>query len=88
VVNSWLFTRSDKSIYIVRPSQAHSLTIYGPDRARHDESFSDEAGMQEYQMAVAESLAAGGWISHEMDYQRRVGERRQASRETPDRRRQ
>ena len=85
-MNSWLFTRSDKSIYIVRSNQAPSLTIYGPDRARHEETFSDESAMQQYQMSVAESLAAAGWISYEMNYDRRVGERRKTARNTPDRR--
>ena len=86
-MNSWLFTRSDKSIYIVRPNKAHSLTIYGPDRARHEELFADEAAMQAYQVSMAESLAAAGWISYEMNFDRRKsGERRQAVRNTPDRR--
>jgi hypothetical protein len=86
-LNSWLFTRSDKSIYIVRRNERPSLTIYGPDRARHDETFSDESAMQQYQMSVAESLAAAGWISYEMNYERRIGDRRKAPRNTPDRRR-
>jgi hypothetical protein len=86
-LNSWLFTRSDKSIYIVRPHQGPSLTIYGPDRSRHDETFSDESAMQQYQMSVAESLAAAGWISYEMNYERRIGDRRKAARNTADRRR-
>lgn len=84
-MNSWLFTKSDKSIYIVH-QEPFALTIHGPgaDHARH--AFANERELQQYQMSVAEHCAAAGWILHSTGSQRRVGERRATARGTLDRR--
>jgi hypothetical protein len=85
-VNSWLFTKSDQSIFVVRPG-GYALTVHGPGDAHQEEDFPNEAALQAYQMSLAERLAAGGWILYGADRDRRFAERRAAGRSTPDRRR-
>ena len=84
-MQSWLFTKSDQSIYVVR-DEGFALTIHGPGLGRQRHSFDSERELEQYQMTVAERCAATGWILYGADQQRRVGERRAARRGTPDRR--
>jgi hypothetical protein len=84
-VKTWLFTRSDQSIYVLR-SEGRELVIYGPGSARQRQEFADEEALQSYQMSLAERFADTGWILYGVDRQRRVGERRRQARETADRR--
>ena len=84
-MNSWLFTKSDKSIYIVR-QPPFSLVVRGPGPEQAQHAFENERDLQQYQVSVAERCAATGWILHSTDTQRRVRDRRAAARGTPDRR--
>ena len=80
-MTSWLFTKNDQSIYIVRPP-ACSLTIYGPGQTRQHLDFADETTLRDYHISLAERLDATGWISYAMNDQRRRGERRSEQRIT------
>jgi hypothetical protein len=83
---SWLFVRNQESIWIERP---HGLTLVvaGPGSAGEEYDFPDEKALEAFQVALAERLTSGGWFLWAFDRERRQGPpRRQAVRDTPDRR--
>ena len=84
---SWLFIREGQSIWIERPRE-YSLIVAGPGSAREEHDFPDEQALEAFQMTLAERLTNGGWFLWGFDRDRRTGrDRRQAARQTPDRRR-
>jgi len=84
---SWLFLRDSESIWVERP-YGYSLIMAGPGAQREQRDFINEKALDEFQVALAERLAAEGWFLWADDRDRRSGnERRCGPRVTPDRRR-
>jgi hypothetical protein len=84
--SSWLFVKGDESIRVVCPSST-VLIVSGPGTSHARYPFGDEAGVQAYQIELAEEFSSGGWVLIGEDYDRRSGrERRAARRDVPDRR--
>ena len=64
------------------------MVVAGPGPTVEQHDFPSEDALQNYQMAIADKLASAGWLLWGVDRQRRAGgERRVATRQTPDRRR-
>ena len=83
---SWLFVKGQQSIWIERP-HGHSMVVAGPGPTREQHDFADEDALQNYQMAIADRLAAAGWLLWGVNAQRRSGtERRGNARSSADRR--
>jgi hypothetical protein len=83
---SWLFIRNNETIWIERP-YGRRLIVAGPGPTRDERLFFDEATLNEYQIALAERLAAEGWFLWGVNRDRRSGsDRRSAPRTTTDRR--
>jgi hypothetical protein len=83
---SWLFVRGRESIWIERP-HGHAMLVAGPGPQREEREFPDEGALQEYQVDLATRLTNAGWFLWGFDRERRAADRRQAPRDTPDRRR-
>jgi hypothetical protein len=82
-----LFIKGEQSIWIERPFGC-SMVVAGPGATREQHDFADEDALQNYQIAIADKLAAAGWLLWGVNRQRRNGaERRVASRGTDRRRR-
>ena len=61
--------------------------VYGPGDLQQYFQFSSEAARDAYQVSMTERLLGDGWVLWGADRDRRVGgDRRRASRDTPDRR--
>jgi len=81
-----LFVKGQQSIWIERP-HGHSMVVAGPGPTREQHDFADEDALQNYQMAIADRLAAAGWLLWGVNAQRRSGtERRGNARSSADRR--
>jgi hypothetical protein len=84
--STWLFTKGTESIW-VESVDGQALVIAGPGTERKAVEFSSEAELQTAQIALAETLSAGGWVLWPAEQDRRSGqERRAASRGGSDRR--
>jgi len=83
---SWLFIRDTQSIWVERP-HGRLLVVAGPGATREQRDFISEEALDQYQIALAEKLAAEGWFLWGVNRERRTAsERRKSSRGTPDRR--
>jgi hypothetical protein len=81
-----LFVKGDQSIWIERPHGC-SIVVAGPGPAREQHDFKDEKALESYQIAIADKLAAAGWLLWGVNRQRRTeSDRRRAGRPTPERR--
>ena len=69
--SSWLFSKQNESIRIVRPSDALVIITEGPAHERIRREFPDEAALQSFEVEMAESLAERGWILLGKNYDRR-----------------
>jgi hypothetical protein len=83
---SWLFVLGDESIWIMHGANGATF-VYGPGELQQYFQFSSDAARDAYQVSMTERLLGDGWVLWGADRDRRVGgERRRASRDTPDRR--
>lgn len=84
--STWLFTKGTESIW-VECVDGQALVIAGPGTERKAVEYRSEAELQTGQIALAETLSAGGWVLWPSEKDRRSGqERRAASRDGSDRR--
>jgi hypothetical protein len=84
---SWLFLRGSESIWIERP-HGRTMLVAGPGGLRDEREFEDEDSLQAYQVTLATRLTDAGWFLWGFDRERRhAADRRQAPRDTTDRRR-
>lgn len=84
--STWLFTKGTESIW-VESFDGQALVIAGPGTERRAVEYRSEAELQTGQIALAETLSAGGWMLWPAERDRRSGqERRAASRGSSDRR--
>jgi len=59
---SWLFLKESQTIWVERP-YGTTLIVAGPGKtARQQREFRDEAEMDQFQMDLAQRLAAEGWF--------------------------
>jgi hypothetical protein len=82
---TWLFSRNDETIWIIRP-EAYLLLMFGPGSVRRQYRFAGDAELQSFQIALAKDLTTNGWILWATDRDRRQAERRRTTRGTTDRR--
>jgi hypothetical protein len=83
---SWLFIKDQQSIWVERP-HGRLLVVAGPGTRRDERDFISEEALDQYQIALAEKLAGDGWFLWGVNRERRLAaDRRQTSRNTPDRR--
>ena len=83
---SWLFIKDQQSIWVERP-HGRLLVVAGPGTAREQRDFISEEALDQFQIALAEKLAADGWFLWGVNKERRVAaDRRKTSRATADRR--
>ena len=84
--SSWLFIKDTQSIWIERP-HGRVLVVAGPGPSREQRDFISEQALDHFQMVLAERLANDGWFLFGVNRERRLmTDRRQATRNTPDRR--
>ena len=84
--STWLFTKGTESIW-VECVDGQALLIAGPGTERKAVEYPSEDELQTGQIALAETLSAGGWVLWPAEKGRRSGrERRAASRDGSDRR--
>jgi hypothetical protein len=83
---SWLFVLGEESIWIVHGQEGVTF-IYGPGDLQQCYQFTTTAARDAYQISMTDRLLGDGWVLWGVDRDRRQGrERRQGSRDTPDRR--
>lgn len=83
---SWLFVLGDESIWVLC-AQERMLAIHGPGELQQHLTFPTDEALNAYQIRLTERLLGDGWILWGVDRDRRGGhDRRQSSRDTPDRR--
>jgi hypothetical protein len=86
-LSSWLFLRGSDSIWIERP-YGRTMLVAGPGGLRDEREFPDEDSLQAYQVALATTLTDAGWFLWGFNRERRLAaDRRQAPRNTKERRR-
>jgi hypothetical protein len=69
---SWLFLKDDATIWVERPFGT-TLIVAGPGKVeRQQEDFPDEAGLERFQVDLAERLSADGWFLWGVNRDRRV----------------
>lgn len=84
--SSWLFIKDKQSIWIERP-HGRVLVVAGPGPTCEQRDFISEQALDHYQMMLAERLASEGWFLFGVNRERRMAaDRRQTTRDTPDRR--
>ena len=86
--SSWLFIKDTQSIWVERP-HGRLLVVAGPGESHEQRDFISDEALDQFQMALAERLAADGWFLWGVNRERRLAEdRRRISRGTADRRTQ
>ena len=84
--SSWLFIKDTQSIWVERP-HGRLLVVAGPGVSREQRDFISEEALDQFQMMLAERLANDGWFLYGVNRERRLmTDRRQSTRQTPDRR--
>ena len=85
-IASWLFVRNSESIWIERP-HGRTMLVAGPGALSEERDFENEESLQAYQIDLATRLTNEGWFlwGHDRE-RRRESDRRQAARNTKDRR--
>ena len=84
--SSWLFIKDNQSIWVERP-HGRLLVVAGPGESHEQRDFISEEALDQFQMMLAERLANDGWFLYGVNRERRLmTDRRQSTRQTPDRR--
>jgi hypothetical protein len=84
--SSWLFIKDKQSIWVERP-HGRLLIVAGPGESHEQRDFISEEALDQFQMMLAERLANDGWFLYGVNRERRLTtDRRQSTRQTPDRR--